>query len=67
MISDFISEDGEYLSLTDEFAAGRERFPQLKWYARKSIEYGENCEGYWSSERFLEQLKDCVSMAECKY
>ena len=65
MISDFISG---YLKLTDEeFAAGREKFPQLKQYARKFIEYGENRDSYWTSERFLEQLKDCALIAMCKY
>ena len=51
MISDFISEQDGYLSLTDEeFAAGRVKFPHLKQYARASIEYGENRNGYWTSE-----------------
>ena len=68
MISDFISEQDGYLKLSDEeFAAGREKFPQLKQYARKSIEYGENRDGYWTSERFLEQLEDSALIAECKY
>ena len=68
MISDFISEQDGYLSLTDEeFAAGRAKFPHLKQYARASIEYGENRNGYWTSEQFLEQLKYCIEIAECKY
>ena len=68
MVSDFISEEDGYLCLTDEeFAAGREKFPQLTQFARRSIEYGENRDGYWTSERFLEQLKDSVRIVECKY
>lgn len=56
------------MKLTDEeFATGRAKFPRLKQYARTSIEYGENRDGYWTSERFLEQLKYCVEIAECKY
>ena len=39
----------------------------MKQYASRSIEYGENRDGYWISERFLEQLKDCALIAECKY
>ena len=68
MISDFISEEGGYLCLTDdEFAAGLDKYPQLKQFARRSIEYGENRDGYWTSERFLEQLKDSTQIVECKY
>ena len=68
MISDFISEEDGYLSLTDEeFAAGRSKYPRLKQFARSSIEYGENRDGYWTSERFLEQLKYSVQIVECKY
>ena len=38
MISDFISEEDGYLCLTDEeFAVGREKYPQLKQFARRSI------------------------------
>ena len=68
MISDFISEESGYLPLTDEeFAVGREKYPQLKQFSRRSIEYGGNRDGYWTSERFLVQLKDCVKSVECKY
>ena len=68
MISDFISEEDGYLCLTDEeFAAGCKKYPRLKQFARGSIEYGENRDGYWTSERFLEQLKDSVQIVECKY
>ena len=68
MISDFISEQDGYLRLTnEELAAGREKFPRLKQHARRSIEYGENRDGYWTSERFLEQLKDCALITEYKY
>ena len=43
------------------------KFPHLKQYARASIEYGENRDGYWTSEKFLDQLKYCIEIAECKY
>lgn len=29
--------------------------------------HGENHDGYWTSERFFEQLKDCALITECKY
>ena len=53
MVSDFISEESGYLSLTDEeFAAGRKKYPQLKQFARSSIEYGENLAS-WNSLKTL--------------
>ena len=68
MVSDFICEQDGYLYLTEEeYAAGLERFPNLKCYARASIEYGENKDGYWTSERFMQQLKYCADITECKY
>ena len=39
----------------------------VKSILRRSIEYGENREGYWTSERFLQQLKDSVQIVACKY
>lgn len=66
MVSDFILEEHGYLYLNDgEFAAGSEKYPHLKQFARMCIEYGEN--RYWTSERFLEQLKDSVQITKCKY
>ena len=54
MISDCISEQDEFLHLSDsEFAAGRVKVPRLKQYARASVEYGENKDGYWTSERMV--------------
>ena len=68
MVSDFISEQDGYLKLSDqEFAIGRTIFPGLKQYARAYIEYGENRDGYWTSDKFMEQLEYCAKMAECKY
>lgn len=68
MIPDFISEQDGFLQLSDsEFAAGRVKVPRLKQYARASIEYGENKDGYWTPERILDQLKYCVDIVECKY
>ena len=52
----------------EEFATVRKNFPQLKqYYTRKFIEYSEYRDGYWTSERFLTQLKDCALIAKCKY
>ena len=47
--------------------AGCRKLPHLKQYARTSIKYGENRDGYWTSEKFIEQLKYCAEIAGCKY
>ena len=58
MVSDFISEQDGYLKLTDEeFTRGKEKYPRLKQYGRRSIEYGENRDGYWTSERAADRLR----------
>ena len=68
IVSDFICEQDGYLKLSDqEFAIGRTVFPRLKQYARASIEYGENRDGYWTSDKFMEELEHCAKIAECKY
>ena len=68
MVSDFIDEQNGYLQLTEEeFSRAKETIPDLKRYARVYLEYGENKEGYWTSERFMTQIKDVVMIAECKY
>ena len=38
-----------------------------KMYARKFLEYGENKEGYWTSDKFMEQLQDVVKLVNFKY
>ena len=57
MISDFISENEGFLSLTDdELKKAQAEYPGIKRYARESIEYGENKDGYWTSENFMDQM-----------
>ena len=68
MISDFISEQDGYLCLNEEeFAEGLSKFSNLKRFARASLEYGEHKDGYWTSDRFIDQIKRCAEIAECKY
>ena len=68
MVSDFITEQDGYLHLTEaEYQEGLEKYPNLKRYARASIEYGENKDGYWTSERFINQIKSVSQIAEVKY
>ena len=68
MVSDFIEEHNGYLHLSDEeYERSKQTFPRLKKYARSFLEYGENKEGYWTSERFMVQIKDAAQIAEIKY
>ena len=68
MVSDFIEEHNGYLRLTDEeYDQSKSAHPGIKKYARRFLEYGENKEGYWTSEKFMGQIDDAVKMAEVKY
>ena len=63
MVSDFISEQDGYLKLSNqEFATGPTIFPGLKQHARAYTEYGENKDGYWTSDKFTEQLEYSVKI-----
>ena len=68
MVSDFIDEHNGYLRLTDEeFTQGLQKHPDLKRQARVFLEYGENKEGYWNSDKFLAQIKDAAKIVDVKY
>lgn len=68
MVSDFIDEKNGYLALTEEeYEAAKQADPTIKRYARQHLEYGESKEGYWTSEKFMHQIKDAVKVAEVKY
>ena len=67
-ISDFIDEHNGFLSLTDEeYKRAKQANPRAKKYARRFLEYGENREGYWTRDKFIDQMKSAVEMAELKY
>ena len=56
MVSDFIDEHNGYLQLTnEEYDASIIANPGLKKCAH--LEYGENREGYWTSEKFMAQIQ----------
>ena len=68
MVSDFIDEYNGFLALTDdEYKRAAEVNPSQKQYARAFLEYGENREGYWNRDRFIDQMKQAVEIAEIKY
>ena len=68
MVSDFIDEFNGYLSLTEEeYERAKESDPNIRMHAREFLEYGESKEGYWTSDKFMSQMKMAVKIAEVKY
>lgn len=69
MVSDFIDQHNGFLRLTDEEHAQAvhsldSSFPKS---ARVLLEYGADKGGYWTSEKFLSNVKDTVAIASFKY
>lgn len=68
MVSDFIEEKGGYLHLTDdEYEQAKKTTPAIRKYARQLFEYGDAKEGYWTSAKFMEQIKEAEKIAVAKY
>jgi len=61
-----------WISNEEEYVAAKIKYPELKKICAKSYleygtEYGESKEGYWTSEKFMNQIKEAAIMAEFKY
>ena len=70
MVSDFIEEYGGYLRLTPSELQENEHIPEALVQnpeAREKIEYGENRDGYWTGEKFLNQVVRASDIAKIKY
>ena len=68
MISSYIDEHSSFLCLTDqECERMKKNNKPAKKFACQFLEYGENREGYWTQDKFMEQMKTTVDMAEFKY
>ena len=68
MVSDFIDEHNGYLALTrEEYDRAKVNDPNIHLQAREFLEYGESKEGYWTSDKFMKQMKMAVKIAEVKY
>ena len=68
MVSDFVDQHNGYLRLTDtEFAVGKTADPQMVQMARALLEYGAEHEGYWTSEKFMANIKNAVKIEKHKY
>ena len=69
MVSEFIEEKDGYLALSDQqynFEVTRTG-QGMKQSALEVLEIGEQREGYWNSDRFMEQVANAVMIAEVKY
>lgn len=68
MLSDFIEERNGYLCLNEEeYERAKLVDKSAKMYARRFLEYGESKEGYWTSDKFMNQIKDAVKLVNFKY
>ena len=69
MVSDFIDEFNGYLCLSDsEYSLAKQTYgDNITKEARQFLEYGENREGYWTSDKFLTQMDHAVKIADIKY
>ena len=68
MLSDFIDEKNGFLALTqEEYDRVKLIDPSMKMYAQQFLEYGESKEGYWTSDKFMSQIKQAVKRVNFKY
>ena len=68
MVSDFIYERNGYLELTqEEYEQAKQKDPSIRKHARQLLEYGGAREGYWTSEKFMGQIKEAAKIADTKY
>lgn len=64
MVSDFIDEKNGYLCLTqEEYIRARQTDKSIQMKARCLFEYGEAKEGYWTCDRFIQQMKKAIKIA----
>ena len=58
MVSDFVDEINGYLCLThEEYRRAREVDKTTQMTARSLLEYDEAREGYWTCDKFMQQMK----------
>ena len=68
MVSDFVEEYGGYLQLSpDVFEHAKRQYPDITPSARRLLEYGADKEGYWTGDRFMEQMRNAADIASVKY
>ena len=68
MVSDFVDERNGYLALTnEEFDCVSQANPDITKQACRLLLYGESKEGYWTGDKFMEQMKHAVTIANVRY
>ena len=68
MVSDFVEEYGGYLKLSpEELDHAKSKYPNIEPAAQRLLEYGAEKEGYWTSDRFMEQIRNAANIADVKY
>ena len=68
MVLDIVDERNGYLTLNnEEFDQASRMNPDIMKQARCLLLYGESKEGYWTSEKFTEQMKHAVAIANIRY
>ena len=67
MVYDFISEQHSYLQPTQEEYDEAMKTATIRKHARQMLEYGQGKQGYWTSDKFMMQIKEAVKIAEVKY
>ena len=54
-----------YLQLTqEEYDEAKQSNPTIHKHARETLEYGEGEEGYWTSERFMTQIREAARITD---
>ena len=51
----------------EELESAKEQYPSIDPNARRLLEYGAEKEGYWTGERFMEQIRNAANIADIKY
>ena len=65
MISDFIDEKNGFLACSqEEYDLAKQSNPNIWMQTRCFLEYSESKEGYWTSEKLMEQMEKAVEIAE---
>ena len=69
MVSDFIEEKNGYLAFLtqEEYDKVKVNNPSIRMYAREFLEYGEAKDGYWTSDKFIKQIKKAIKIADIKH
>ena len=47
--------------------SAKKKDPTIRKYAQQFLEYGETKEGYWTSEKFMKQIKEAKKIVAAKY